>query len=208
MQQGTTIDKKFKRQGTTIDNKIMRQGISIDKKIMRQGTTIDKKIMRQGTTIDKKIMRQGTTIDKKIMRQGITIDKKIMRQGTTIDKKIMRQGTTIDKKIMRQGITIDKKIMRQGIIWKDIIQSFLGTMDNVCFWQNCYATGYAFGVFFATGYRVWRDLPHTPVTYLVIYPLLRAQATPLARLQYSSLFGSPANKLSFERVLEIWRELS
>ena len=33
--------------------------------------------------------------------------------------------------------------------------------DRVYFWA----------IFYATGYRVWRDLPHTPVTSLVKHPL-------------------------------------
>ena len=33
-----------------------------------------------------------------------------------------------------------------------------------------YATGYTFGQFCATGYRVLSGLPHTPVTSLVKYP--------------------------------------
>ena len=47
--------------------------------------------------------------------------------------------------------------MRQGIMWKTLAK-FL--CDRVYFWP----------IFHATGYRVWRDLPHTPVTSLVKYP--------------------------------------
>ena len=69
-------------------------------------------------------------------------------------------------KITRQGITIDKKIMRQGIMWKGIFRVLLNQWlsvkllcDRVYFW----------GTFYATEYRVWRDLPHTPVTFLMKY---------------------------------------
>ena len=66
---------------------------------------------------------------------------------------------------MRQGITIDKKIMRQGIMWKDILRVLL----EQWILAKLYATWYAFGIFYVTGYRVWKDLPHTPVTSLVKY---------------------------------------
>ena len=70
-------------------------------------------------------------------------------------------------KIMRRGITIDKKIMRQGIMWKDAFRVLLKQCvlakflcDRVYFWT----------IFYATDYRVWIDLPHTPITSLVKYP--------------------------------------
>ena len=71
-------------------------------------------------------------------------------------------------KIMRQGIRIDKKIMNRvscgrmpfRVLLKQwILAKFL--CDRVYFWA----------IFYAIGYRVWRDLPHTPVTSLVKYPL-------------------------------------
>ena len=36
---------------------------------------------------------------------------------------------------MRQGITMDKKIMRHSIMWKEISQSSLETMDYVYLWK-------------------------------------------------------------------------
>ena len=69
---------------------------------------------------------------------------------------------------MRQGITIDKKIMRQGIMWKDAFESSHETMD---FGKILCDRIYIWGIFYATGYRVWRDFPHTPVTSLVKYPV-------------------------------------
>ena len=46
------------------------------------------------------------------------------------------------------------KIMRQGIVWKDVAESSLETMDNVYFWQKFYATGYTFGEFLCNRVQV------------------------------------------------------
>ena len=62
------------------------------------------------------------------------------------------------------GITIDKKIMRQGMMRNNAFQSSLETMD---FGKIYIGQGILLAIFYATGYKVWRDLPHTPVTSLV-----------------------------------------
>ena len=57
--------------------------------------------------------------------------------------------------------------MRQGIVWKEIFWSSLEIMD---FGKILCDRVYFWAIFYVTGYRVWRDLPHTPVTSLVKYP--------------------------------------
>ena len=70
-------------------------------------------------------------------------------------------------KMMRQGITIDKKLCDRvscgrtsfGVLLKQWILAKL-LCDRVYLWA----------IFYATGYRVWRALPHIPVSSLVKYP--------------------------------------
>ena len=54
-------------------------------------------------------------------------------------------------------------------MWKDAFQSSLETMD---FGKISMRQGFVPNLLCdtATGYRVWRDLPHTPITSLVKYP--------------------------------------
>ena len=49
-------------------------------------------------------------------------------------------------------------------MWKDILKSSLETMD---FGKIFMRQGIPLGHFYATGYRVWRTLPHTPDISLV-----------------------------------------
>ena len=51
-------------------------------------------------------------------------------------------------------------------MWKDIFQSSLQTMDNILLAKVLCDRVYFWGIFHAIGYRVWRDLPHIPVTSL------------------------------------------
>ena len=60
-------------------------------------------------------------------------------------------------------------------------------------------------IFYATGYRVWRDLPHTPVTSLVRYPRVKPlpypsrifNTTPLNTTENSSYLTSLLTKVSY-----------
>ena len=52
-------------------------------------------------------------------------------------------------------------------MWKNIFKSCLETMD---FGKIFMQQGILWGILYAKVYRVWRDLPHTPVTSIVKYP--------------------------------------
>ena len=67
---------------------------------------------------------------------------------------------------MRQCITIEKKLCDRAscgrmpfrvLLKQWILAKF--SCDRVYFWT----------IFYATGYRLWRDLPHMPFTSLVKY---------------------------------------
>ena len=77
-----------------------------------------------------------------------------------------------------------KKRYRKESVWRS-----LRTIDHVCFWQHFMWQGILWGDLYATGYRVWRSLPHIPVTYLFECPL-----PPIQSKSRSSALCLPVNQ--------------
>ena len=87
----------------------------------------------------------------------------VAAQQVVILRKHYASGCPFLTKVMRQGIAVDKKIMPQ--MWKEILQSSLGTVNHVYFWYDRYVTGYTSWALFMRQGIGCGDIFHTPPSH-------------------------------------------